>query len=144
MAETLVSKQRVPLRTTPQRSSLMSRVRRSGTDCEVALRRALRRAGFRYRLSCASFLPGRPDLILPEHRLAVFVDGCFWHGCPFHGSIPKSNRSFWLAKIRANRRRDIRVSRALRRLGWKVIRIWEHQIRDEARVAVARIGRRIA
>ncbi len=70
----------------------------------------------------------RPDFVFPKARLAVFVDGCFWHGCPRHGTRPKGNAAFWRRKFAANRARDRRVNRALRRAGWRVLRIWEHAL----------------
>ena len=85
-------------------------------------------------------LPGRPDFVFRDERLAVFVDGCFWHCCPQHSEIPTSNRTYWLPKLLANQRRDRRVASQLRARGWKVIRVWEHELRASARVA-ARIRR---
>ena len=78
----------------------------------------------------------RPDFIFPLLRVAVFVDGCFWHGCPRHGTKPKTRAAFWLAKITGNKARDRRVNSALRKRGWTVLRIWEHELRrkDEARL----------
>ena len=83
-------------------------------------------------------LMGKPDFVFPKQRLAVFVDGCFWHGCPKHGTLPKTNAVFWSAKIAYNRARDRRVTRTLKGLGWKVIRIWEHAL------APKRVSRTVA
>ncbi len=79
--------------------------------------------------------PGKPDFVFPTHRLAVFVDGCFWHGCPTHATWPKNNGAFWRTKILANRKRDRAVNRLLRKSGWRVLRIWEHALtrKQEAR-----------
>jgi len=71
---------------------------------------------------------GKPDFVFPDQRLAVFVDGCFWHGCPLHGTNPATNREFWSEKITRNRQRDREVNRALRALGWRILRIWEHEL----------------
>jgi DNA mismatch endonuclease, patch repair protein len=71
---------------------------------------------------------GKPDFIFPKLKLAVFVDGCFWHGCPRHGTKPKSNAGFWRKKISRNQARDRLVNRTLRKLGWQVFRIWEHAL----------------
>jgi DNA mismatch endonuclease (patch repair protein) len=125
--------------TTPARSRLMARVRRSGTAPELALRTALRRVGLRCRLDAGSGLPGSPDITFRRSRLAIFVDGCFWHGCPRHGTVPKTNTSFWMAKILRNRQRDRLVDRTLKRLGWKVLRVWEHQVRRDLVGVVQRI-----
>ena len=77
---------------------------------------------------------GKPDFVFPKHRLAIFVDGCFWHGCPRHLRKPKGNRIFWREKILRNRKRDRLVSRNLRRSGWRVLRIWEHDLKREGRL----------
>ena len=93
----------------------------------------------------------RPDFIFPKSRMAVFVDGCFWHGCPKHGTRPKGNALFWRRKFAANKARDVRVNRALRRAGWRVLRVWEHDLKRGVRNAergtspvVRRIQRAIA
>ena len=76
-----------------------------------------------------SKLPGKPDFVFPKLETAVFVDGCFWHGCPRHGTKPKTNASFWRKKIQRNKARDRKVNRLLRAKGWKVARVWEHELR---------------
>ena len=78
---------------------------------------------------------GRPDFVFPRQKVAVFVDGCFWHGCPRHYNVPANNAGFWRRKLEANRARDRLVTRMLRRAGWIVVRVWEHALSDEARVA---------
>lgn len=114
----------------------MARIRGTGNrDTELRLVRIFRAngiTGWRRR----SKLPGRPDFILPQLKTAVFVDGCFWHGCPKHATKPKTNAAFWAAKLAANRARDRRVNRELRALGWRVVRIWEHELtrRNERRL----------
>ena len=106
------------------RSYIMSRVRSKDTSPELAVRSALHRAGIRFRLHGRD-LPGTPDLVLPRHRMVVFVHGCFWHG---HGCsrarVPQTNTEYWVAKIARNRRRDALASRRLRALGWRVCRVW--------------------
>ena len=93
-------------------------------------RLAAQRSTFNSQQHC---LQVRPDFVFPKLRLAVFVDGCFWHGCPRHGSQPKGNGAFWRKKLAANVARDRRVNRALRRSGWKVLRIWEHALKWTAK-----------
>ncbi|GBC59594.1 very short patch repair endonuclease [Desulfonema ishimotonii] len=110
------------------RSENMARIRGRDTKPEIKLRKALWAAGFRYRLSYP--LPGRPDLVFPKARLAVFVDGCFWHGCPLHYSAPKTRQEFWKNKLRTNVLRDMAVEDELVSLDWKVFRIWEHDLSD--------------
>ena len=124
--------------TTPtERSLLMARVRSRDTAPEVAVRRAIHARGFRFRLH-PRMLPGRPDIVLPAHRLAVFVHGCFWHGCPACDRglrRPKTNAAFWDAKLAENRARDARTIAALKAMGWRVAVIWECAARDPARLA---------
>lgn len=120
-----------------QRSNCMSRIRSRDTKPEISLRRALWGKGLRYRLK--NRLPGRPDIVFTNRRIAIFVDGCFWHRCPIHGRIPESNRDFWENKLRDNTRRDADVTQYLKSQGWEVIRIWEHEISDDLGNIVNRI-----
>ncbi len=108
-----------------QRSYCMSRVRGNNTRIEIAVRHALHKNGFRYRI-CAKELPGKPDILLPRYQTVVFVHGCFWHGhsCP-KGKLPTTNAVFWKTKITQNKQRDRRTERELRKAGWSVITIWE-------------------
>lgn len=104
----------------------MSRQRTAGTQPELAIRSELHRRGLRYRVNDRG-LPGRPDIVFTRARIAVQVDGCFWHGCPEHGSVPKSNTEWWRTKLEANRDRDVRNDATLSADGWLVIRVWEHE-----------------
>ncbi len=124
------------------RSNMRAMPRRD-TGPEVILRRAIHSHGLRYRLRCAD-LPCRPDFVFPRQRIAVFVDGCFWHYCPQHCVVPKNNRLWWLAKLRANRRRDRRNDKALEKLGWVAIHVWEHEnyVSAANRISRAVRGRR--
>ena len=118
------------------KSNLMSRVRSKNTTPEMSVRAALHARGFRYRLHQKS-LPGSPDLALPRYRLAVFVHGCFWHGCrdcDRGRRRPKSNTTFWETKLASNRARDAKNILALRQLGWRVAVIWECVVRDHMRL----------
>ena len=139
------------------RSELMSRIRSRGNErTELTLARLLRRDGITGWRRHVSLKLGttkspsrqanprrrtsvRPDFVFRKERVVLFVDGCFWHGCPIHGTRPKDNRAFWRKKITANQTRDRRVHRALRQAGWKVLRIWEHSLRLKGLAAV--IGR---
>ncbi len=123
-----------------QRSRLMGRVRQSGTDLELTLRNALWQAGYKYRLKTKIKLPGTPDIIFPGAKLAIFVDGCFWHGCPIHGTMSKTNTGFWRAKIARNQERDIETDNKLSELGWHSIRIWEHDIKENLIASVKLIS----
>jgi DNA mismatch endonuclease (patch repair protein) len=124
--------------TPAQRSLCMSRIRGKDTKPERILRTALWSLGLRYRLHHA--LPGRPDVVFPMQRIAIFVDGCFWHGCPQHGAQPKTNSDFWKEKLRRNAERDGKVSAALEAEGWTVLRFWEHEIKEDASKVVERIA----
>jgi DNA (cytosine-5)-methyltransferase 1 len=113
----------------------MKAVRKADTAPEVALRSALHRAGYRYRKNFSVRAAGRSrsiDIAFPKEGLAVFVDGCFWHQCPDHGTVPKSNRDYWVPKLKRNVERDLLVSAALRRSGWTVLRVWEHTPAEDA------------
>ncbi|WKU02082.1 very short patch repair endonuclease [Micromonospora soli] len=112
----------------------MQRQRRKDTEPELAIRRALHRAGLRYRICVpvAGLRRRTIDIAFTRIKLAVFVDGCFWHGCPQHATWPKANAAWWEAKILKNRERDQETTRQLEDAGWTVIRIWEHEPADEA------------
>jgi DNA mismatch endonuclease (patch repair protein) len=114
--------------TKTKRSQVMSRIRgRGNKDTELALMRLFRRQRINgWRRS--HVLLGKPDFVFPRLKLAVFVDGCFWHSCPKHATFPKGNASFWEKKLAGNRSRDRLVTRALRKRGWRVLRIWEHEL----------------
>lgn len=104
------------------------------THPEIMLRQELHRRGMRYRTHVA-ILPGlqrRADIVFGRVRLAVFVDGCFWHGCPVHGTMARANRGYWESKIAQNQQRDQDTDTRLRTLGWVSLRIWEHQPPGEA------------
>src|SRR3712207_3574763 len=105
----------------------MARVKGTNTSPERMLRSALWRDGLRYRLH-HKVPAGRPDIAFPGLKVAVFVDGCFWHGCPAHYSRPRSREEFWARKLAANTERDSRLTRELESSGWIVVRVWEHEI----------------
>lgn len=112
--------------------------RRRDTGPEMAIRRLLYARGLRYRVDVP--LPGmrrRADLVFISARVAVFVDGCFWHDCPQHGTRPKSNAAWWAEKIEANANRDRDTDRRLVADGWIVVRVWEHEIPEVAAIRVA-------
>ncbi len=104
--------------------------RRRDTGPELALRKTLHRLGHRYRVDFPIRPSGgrlvRPDIVFPARRIAVYIDGCFWHGCPTHGTRSATNRRYWDEKIAANQARDARITAALEADGWTVLRFWEH------------------
>jgi len=111
---------------------------RSGTRPEIAVRSALHALGLRFRKDHPIRLPERvvrPDIVFTRHRLAVFVDGCFWHRCPEHGNVPRANSSYWGPKLERNVARDRAVDQALMAGGWEIVRVWEHE--DPLHVAAA-------
>jgi len=147
--------------TKAKRSQVMSRIRSRGNkETELALAKLLRRHGIKgwrrhseihgrdtaprrpwtARRSVPTFRV-KPDFVFRQVRLALFVDGCFWHGCPKHATKPKNNSAFWRRKLSANKQRDRLVNRALRRAGWHVLRIWECSLQKHPRSCIQRILR---
>lgn len=118
-----------------QRSEIMSKVKgRGNAATELKLISIFRQhgiAGWRRN----SRLIGRPDFVFLNSKVALFVDGCFWHNCPVHGSLPADNREFWRAKLERNRQRDKLVNASLRRSGWHIVRVWQHELRQPTKVA---------
>ena len=127
-----------------QRSYCMSRIRGKGNlKTELELIRIFKEHGLTgWRRNQRLF--GRPDFIFPKARLAVFVDGCFWHGCSLHSNVPTTNQAFWVRKIDGNKLRDLVVSKTLKQQGWSVIRIWEHDLRKRPKACATRIQRLLA
>jgi DNA mismatch endonuclease, patch repair protein len=117
-----------------KRSLVMSAIRSKGNrDTELKLATILKQNGITgWRRNIR--LPGKPDFVFRRERLAIFVDGCFWHGCSRHLRMPASNVEYWNRKIERNRTRDRRVDLVLRRTGWRTVRIWEHSLREPTRV----------
>ena len=146
--------------TKSKRSQVMARIKgRGNKDTELALMKLLRRhhiTGWRRHVEIRgrAVLPGgpefraaqqrppvfrvRPDFVFPKLKLAVFVDGCFWHACPKHATQPKGNAAFWKKKLAANKARDCRVNQTLRKAGWRVVRVWEHELRRDNETRLAR------
>jgi DNA mismatch endonuclease (patch repair protein) len=115
--------------TPAQRSHCMSRIRARDTQPEVVIRKMLWSLGCRYRIN--SSLPGKPDIVFTRQRLAVFIDGCFWHRCPLHYQAPATNPGFWETKIAGNVRRDRDVDARLGKTGWSTLRFWEHEVKND-------------
>lgn len=135
----LVPASKVPAASSEGRRRNMQANRRRDTGPERALRSALHNAGYRYRCDLRIDLPAgrvRPDIVFTRSKVAVFVDGCFWHCCPVHGSNPVVNESYWSPKLARNVERDIRNTASLKEAGWVVIRVWEHEL---VPVAMARV-----
>jgi DNA mismatch endonuclease (patch repair protein) len=118
----------------------MAKVRQTGTDAELAIRQEMYRIGLRYRVGYEVLKKPRrvADAAFPGRRIAVFVDGCFWHGCPEHATWPKRNAEFWRQKIEANRQRDADTNARLEAAGWMALRFWSHESPVKAAVMIAR------
>lgn len=125
----------------PETSRRMAKVRQKGTDTEIALRRELYRRGLRYRIDYKVLKEPRrvADVAFPALKVAIFVDGCFWHGCPKHATWPKQNAEFWRQKIESNRIRDADTNARLQDADWTVLRFWGHESPIEAAEVVARL-----
>jgi DNA mismatch endonuclease (patch repair protein) len=128
----------------PAARRVMQGNKKRDTRPELAVRRAVHAMGLRYRVACRPLRGERwtADLVFSRARVAVFVDGCFWHGCPEHFKGPRTNRPYWSSKIAGNRVRDERVGATLEREGWQVLRFWEHQPAEEVAREIARSVRR--
>lgn len=138
MPKTNTRKAETPL----TRSEIMKRVKQKDTAAELALRSALHGLGLRYRLHRR--IEGVVvDIVFPTAKVAVFVDGCFWHGCPLHATLPKSNQFYWLPKLAENKERDQRQSDKLRTAGWTVIRFWEHECLLTTQKTAQAVSRRL-
>lgn len=120
----------------------MQRQRRRDTKPELAVRRAVHALGLRYRVDVAP-IPGRrrADMVFTRAKVAVYIDGCFWHGCPQHATEPKANREWWREKLGRNRERDADTDRLLTAAGWLPLRIWEHEVPELAAKAIADVVR---
>ncbi len=133
-----------PLPASAARSANMKANRRTNTKPELALRSALHALGYRYRKDFRLDLPARrvrPDIAFTSRKVAVFVDGCFWHACPEHGSKPKNNEWYWSPKLLKNQERDRAADAALIAAGWTVVRLWEHvPVQDAVAAVIAAVG----
>ena len=133
-----------PFVSDPARAANMRSNRRTDTKPEMALRTALHALGYRYRKDFRLDLPlrrVRPDIAFTSRKVAVFVDGCFWHACPDHGSAPKNNEWYWSPKLAKNVERDRAADEALRQAGWTVVRLWEHvPLGDAIDQVIAAVG----
>lgn len=133
MTERSFSGYLIPPASSAQVREVMKGNRARDTGPELRIRRALHRRGWRYRVHhTIAKSRVRPDIVFTQHKVAVFIDGCFWHGCPDHGNVPDTNRGYWGAKLRSNMERDAKNTATLETLGWQVVRIWEHTPVDVA------------
>jgi len=122
-----------------KRSEIMSKIRSKNTKLEVDFRKRIWRKGLRYRLHYS--VSGKPDLVFPSKKIAVFIDSCFWHKCPKHFRQPKTNLDYWVPKINRNVERDRETTKRLKREGWEVLRFWEHEIKRNRDKCVETVGK---
>jgi DNA mismatch endonuclease (patch repair protein) len=116
----------------------MQNTGRRDTPMELRVRSRLHRLGYRYRIDAqVAGTRSRPDVVFPLEMVAVFLDGCYWHSCPMHGSKPMANRVWWREKLLVNVQRDKRHSDELRKAGWVVLRFWEHEVPDDVAETIA-------
>ena len=128
------------LETTPERSRIMSKIRGTGNKTEVMLQKALWHRGIRYRKNYKK-IPGSPDIAITKYRIAVFIDGEFWHGYDWQNkrNTINSNRDFWIAKIERNMERDLEVNQKLREMDWFVLRLWEKDVKKDMENCINKI-----
>lgn len=112
-----------------KRSEIMSRIKSKDTKIEIKFRKAIWKAGFRYRKNPKEYF-GKPDLVLKKYKTVIFIDSCFWHGCKKHCRLPSTRQNYWIPKIERNKERDKEVNKHYKKLKWKIIRVWEHELRE--------------
>jgi DNA mismatch endonuclease (patch repair protein) len=110
-----------------KRSEIMKAVKSRDSRIELEFRKALWKLGFRYRKNASNYF-GKPDIILKKHKTVIFIDSCFWHGCPEHLRMPSSRQDYWVKKIERNKSRDLEVNNYYRHSGWRALRLWEHDL----------------
>lgn len=125
------------------RSLIMSRVKSKDSKIETILRNLLTRKGLRFGKNSSKYF-GKPDIIFVSKKTAVFLDSCFWHGCKSHCRLPESNAEYWREKISNNRKRDMTVNKEYKKMGWKVVRIWEHNLKKNGEKIASKIATTIA
>ena len=123
-----------------QRSNIMSAVRSKDTIMEVAFRKALWQKGFRYRKNSTKYF-GKPDIVLKKYETVIFLDSCFWHGCQKHFRMPATRKKYWEVKIKRNKQRDKEVNWYYKKLGWKIFRVWEHNIIKKQDIIINKLSK---
>lgn len=124
------------------RKKTMQAIKGTNTKLEVMVTHELWKRGLRFRKNVSS-LPGKPDIAIKKYKIVIFIDSCFWHGCEFHCRIPETNRDYWVKKISRNQKRDFQVTKYYLENNWNIIRIWEHQLKnnfeEEIKIIVEKI-----
>lgn len=117
----------------------MSRIKSKDSKIETLFRKELWKSGFRYRKNSGKYF-GKPDIVLKQHKTVIFVDSCFWHGCIKHCRVPTARKNYWTQKIARNMERDKEVSRHYKKQGWKIFRIWEHDLKNNSEKILKRLA----
>lgn len=125
-----------------KRSEIMSKVKGKDSQIEIVLRKALWKKGIRYRKNVKKNF-GNPDLVLAKYKTVIFVDSCFWHGCPKHYGAPSTKIIFWKKKLEQNKKRDKGVNLHYKKTNWQIIRIWEHEIKRSLKTVVLKIIKKL-
>lgn len=125
-------KKRTDIYSEKKRSRIMGSIKGKDTLLELKFEKILKDAGLKFRRNVKE-LPGRPDVVFKNKKIVIFVDGCFWHGCKEHFSPPKSNRWFWMKKISDNIERDKLINKFYKKMGWRVLRIWQHDMNKKSK-----------
>ncbi|SDN78947.1 very short patch repair endonuclease [Alkalicoccus daliensis] len=123
--------------TNKQRTKNMKAIK-SQSQLENLVTKELWHRGYRFRKNVRSLM-GRPDIVIKKYKVVIFIDSCFWHGCPLHGNIPKTNQNYWIPKLNRNKERDKEVEEYYVSLNWNILRIWEHEIKDDLTGALNKI-----
>jgi len=118
-----------------KRSEIMSAVKSKDTKMEIIFRKAIQQKGFKYGKNSSKYF-GKPDIVFKKYKTMIFLDSCFWHGCEKHCRIPTARQKYWREKIERNKTRDKEVNQFYKKIGWKVIRIWEHEVKKDLNKAV--------
>ena len=116
----------------------MSKIKSKDTKIEIEFRKAIWKAGFRYRKNPKGYF-GKPDLVLKKYKTVIFVDSCFWHGCKKHCRLPSTRKKYWIPKIERNKQRDKEVNHYYKKEGWKVIRVWEHDLKNNIAMMINKL-----
>lgn len=116
----------------------MQSIRSANTKIEILVCSELHKLGYRFRKNVTNLI-GKPDIVFPKYKVVVFLDSCFWHMCPYHYNIPKTNKKYWLQKLQRNKTRAKEVNKKLKKEGWLVVRFWEHQINNDLNKCVNKI-----
>jgi DNA mismatch endonuclease, patch repair protein len=118
-----------------ERSRIMKSVKSKGSKLENIVTKAIWNSGLRFRRNVTD-LPGKPDVAIKKYKVVIFIDSCFWHGCSEHCRVPKSNINYWLSKIKRNKEKDLEISNFYKAHDWKILRIWEHQIKNNQEAVI--------